>query len=187
MFPKPTAKSQQGTTQITAFLGPMLLAVYDWGVDVELSIRYLIVTFSQYFQRVEVVLAAPVGCRRSGTCRDGDTWKKRFSALTFQPPSNRASIQLFTELLLSLHWRSLGIALAFRRTVFDIFTTGADGCPQLMVSVGCLTKAQEMARQLSFLAPGEYFGYFERTGDTVEPVSRLVGQVTAEFWGMEAS
>jgi hypothetical protein len=86
-----------------------------------------------------------------------------------------------------VHGRSFGIALAFKETVFDIFTTGADGCPQLMVSVGCLTKAQEMARQLSCLAPRESFGYFERTGDTVEPVSRLAGQVTAEFWRLEAS
>ena len=60
--------------------------------------------------------------------------------------------------------------------MFDIFTTHANGGPQLVVSVSWLTQAQEMACQLSCLVPGEYFGYFERTEDAVEPASRLEGR-----------
>jgi hypothetical protein len=51
------------------------------------------------------------------------------------------------------------------KSMFDIFTTHADGSLHLVESVGCLTKAQEMARRLSCLFPGEYFVYFERTED----------------------
>ena len=60
--------------------------------------------------------------------------------------------------------------------MFDIFTTDAGCGPRLVVSVSCLTQAQEMACQLSRLVPGEYFGYFERTEDAVELVSRLEAQ-----------
>jgi hypothetical protein len=61
--------------------------------------------------------------------------------------------------------------------MFDIFTTHADGSLQHLMSVRCLTQAQEMACQLSCLVPGEYFGYFERTEDAIEPVSRLEGRI----------
>lgn len=47
--------------------------------------------------------------------------------------------------------------------MFDIFTTHADGSPQFVISVGYLGQAQEIARELSRLVPGECFGYFERT------------------------
>jgi hypothetical protein len=60
--------------------------------------------------------------------------------------------------------------------MFDVFTTHADGSPELVVSVSRLTQAQEMACQLSCLVPGEYYGYFERTEDAVEPVSKLEGR-----------
>ena len=60
--------------------------------------------------------------------------------------------------------------------MFDVFTTHADGSPEFVVSVSSLTQAQEMACQLSCLVPGEYYGYFERTEDAVEPVSRLEGR-----------
>ncbi len=60
--------------------------------------------------------------------------------------------------------------------MFDIFTTHADGSPQLVESVNCLTQAQEMASRLSCLFPGEYFAYFERTGESTELFSYLEGQ-----------
>ena len=61
------------------------------------------------------------------------------------------------------------------RSMFDIFTTHADGSLQLVESVNCLGKAQELANRLSCLFPGEYFGYFERTEDQSHPVSRREG------------
>jgi len=73
-------------------------------------------------------------------------------------------------------WKSFGIALAFKSSMFDIFTTHADGSPQFVVSVKLLMQAQEMACQLSYVVPGEYFGYFERTQDAVASVSRLEGR-----------
>ena len=60
--------------------------------------------------------------------------------------------------------------------MFDVFTTHADGSPEFVVSVSRLTQAQEICCQLSCLAPGEYYGYFERTEAAVEPVSKLEGR-----------
>jgi hypothetical protein len=62
--------------------------------------------------------------------------------------------------------------------MFDIFTVRTDGIPQHLISIRCLTQAQEMACQLSLLAPGEYFGYFKRTEVVIEPASELDGQIT---------
>ena len=45
--------------------------------------------------------------------------------------------------------------------MFNIFTSNADGSTQF-VSVGRLSQAQQIARELSHLVPGEYFGFFER-------------------------
>jgi hypothetical protein len=64
------------------------------------------------------------------------------------------------------------------RSMFDIFTTHADGSLHLVESVGCLRKAQDLARRLSCLFPGESFGYFERTEDASASASRLEGRRT---------
>lgn len=53
------------------------------------------------------------------------------------------------------------------KSMFDIFTSRADGSLQLVESVGSLTKAQDLASRLSCLFPGEYFGCFERTGESL--------------------
>jgi hypothetical protein len=90
-------------------------------------------------------------------------------ALIIRVPSKR-------WLILLVCWKSFGIALAFKSSMFDIFTTHADGSPQFVVSVKLLMQAQEMACQLSYVVPGEYFGYFERTQDAVASVSRLEGR-----------
>ncbi len=55
--------------------------------------------------------------------------------------------------------------------MFDIFTSHADGRTQFVISVGRLSQAQEIARQLSYLVPGEYFFFFERIDD-VDHVAR---------------
>jgi hypothetical protein len=47
--------------------------------------------------------------------------------------------------------------------MFDIFTTHADGTVHFIESVNCVKKAEELARRLSCLFPGEYFAYFERS------------------------
>jgi hypothetical protein len=52
--------------------------------------------------------------------------------------------------------------------MFDIFMADADGSPQHLESVRCLSQAQEMAFQLSTLIPGKHFGYFERSEDEAE-------------------
>jgi hypothetical protein len=62
------------------------------------------------------------------------------------------------------------------RAMFDIYTAHADGSLHLIESVSCLRKAQEMARRLSCLFPGEYFGYFERTEDAAQSAPRLEGR-----------
>ena len=58
--------------------------------------------------------------------------------------------------------------------MFDIFTIQTDGGTQLVVSVSCLAQAQDVARGLSCLVPGEYFGYFERI-ENVKPVATPEG------------
>jgi hypothetical protein len=63
--------------------------------------------------------------------------------------------------------------------MFDIFMAGADGRTQHLESVSCLTQAQEMARQLSNLMPGEYFGYFERSEDRADLFSTIGGRMVA--------
>jgi hypothetical protein len=61
--------------------------------------------------------------------------------------------------------------------MFDIFATHQHGTTQLLVSVSCLTQAQDMACGLSRLIPGVYFGYFER----VENITRVAAwEVRAE-------
>ena len=57
--------------------------------------------------------------------------------------------------------------------MFDIFMAHGDGSPQHLASVRCLTQAHEMARQLSDLIPGEYFGYFERNEDEADIFSTI--------------
>ena len=61
--------------------------------------------------------------------------------------------------------------------MFDIFTTQADGSLHFIESVSCAKKAQEMARRLSCLFPGEFFAYFERTEDVV-PAPKLESRIT---------
>jgi hypothetical protein len=61
--------------------------------------------------------------------------------------------------------------------MFDIFMTHADGRPQHLASVRCLTQAQEMAFELSCLVPGEYFGYFERSEDGAGPFSPIGSRI----------
>jgi hypothetical protein len=60
--------------------------------------------------------------------------------------------------------------------MFDIFTTQPDGSLHFIESVSCAKKAQEMARRLSCLFPGECFAYFERTEDGV-PAPKLEGRI----------
>jgi hypothetical protein len=59
--------------------------------------------------------------------------------------------------------------------MFDIFTSNADGSTQFVISVFRLSQAQEIARQLSNLVPGEYFGFFERI-DEVDHVASWDGR-----------
>lgn len=59
------------------------------------------------------------------------------------------------------------------RSMFDVFTTNADGAPQLVESVSCSEQAQELAHRLSCLFPGAYFGWFERNEDASQQKSRL--------------
>jgi len=56
--------------------------------------------------------------------------------------------------------------------MFDIFTTREDGSPWLVESVDCAKKAEDLARRLSCLFPGEYFGCFERAENAAQGVSR---------------
>jgi hypothetical protein len=63
--------------------------------------------------------------------------------------------------------------------MFDIFMAHEDGRPQHLASVRCLTQAQEMARQLSSLIPGEYFGYFERSEEGAGPFSTIGSPIVA--------
>ena len=49
----------------------------------------------------------------------------------------------------------------------------ADGRPQHLESVRCLTQAQEMTFQLSLLVPEKYFGYFERSEDDADLLSTV--------------
>jgi hypothetical protein len=62
--------------------------------------------------------------------------------------------------------------------MFDVFMTHSDGRAQHLMSVRCLAQAQEMARELSCLVPGEYFGYFEHTEDDITFVSQSEGLIT---------
>jgi hypothetical protein len=55
-----------------------------------------------------------------------------------------------------------GSGLTHKSSVFDIFTTAADGRADFVLYVGSSFEAQETASGLSRLMPGEYFGYFER-------------------------
>ena len=61
--------------------------------------------------------------------------------------------------------------------MFDVFMAHADGRPEHLMSVGYLTQAQEMARQLSCLAPGEYFGYFERSEPGADAFSTIGSRI----------
>lgn len=70
-----------------------------------------------------------------------------------------------------------GIPVAFSCVMFDVFMAHADGRPEHLMSVGYLTQAQEMARQLSCLAPGEYFGYFERGEHGADPFSTIESRI----------
>jgi hypothetical protein len=73
------------------------------------------------------------------------------------------------------------LAKASRRkmtAMFDIFTTQPDGSLHFIECVNCAKKAQEMARRLSCLFPGECFAYFERTEDIV-PAPKLEGRITS--------
>jgi hypothetical protein len=73
------------------------------------------------------------------------------------------------------------LAKASRRkmtAMFDIFTTQPDGSLHFIESVSCATKAQEMARRLSCLFPGECFAYFERT-EGIVPAPKLEGRITS--------
>jgi hypothetical protein len=62
------------------------------------------------------------------------------------------------------------------KSMFDIFTTAADGSLHLVESVSCLRKAEDLARRLSRLFPGEYFGCFERTEEASQPAPRPEGR-----------
>jgi hypothetical protein len=62
------------------------------------------------------------------------------------------------------------------KSMFDIFTTAADGSLHLVESVSCLRKAEDLARRLSSLFPGEYFGCFERSEEAPQPVPRAEGR-----------
>jgi hypothetical protein len=64
--------------------------------------------------------------------------------------------------------------------MFDIFMADADGRPQYLESVRCLTQAQEMAFQLSRLIPGAYFGCFERSEDEADLFS-MIGRRMADM------
>ena len=94
-----------------------------------------------------------------------DTGKKPFSSLIIHPiPFQSPLFQLFTQAFILVRRKKLfGIPFAFNRVMFDMFMAHADGRPKHLMSVGYLIQAQEMARQLSSLIPGEYFGYFERS------------------------
>jgi hypothetical protein len=61
--------------------------------------------------------------------------------------------------------------------MFDIFMAHGDGRPQRLASVRCLAQANEMARQLSNLIPGEYFGYFERSEDEADLFSTIGSRI----------
>jgi hypothetical protein len=61
--------------------------------------------------------------------------------------------------------------------MFDIFMAQADGRPQHLASVRCLTQAQEIARQLSSLIPGGYFGYFECSEDGADLFSTIGSRI----------
>jgi len=61
--------------------------------------------------------------------------------------------------------------------MFDIFTTHADGSLHLLESLGCLKDAEDLARRLSCLFPGEHFGCFERSENAAaQPASKLEGR-----------
>ncbi len=68
------------------------------------------------------------------------------------------------------HWRRT------MKSMFDIFTTAADGSLHFVESVSCLRKAEDLARRLSSLFPGEYFGCFERSEEAAWPVPRAEGR-----------
>jgi hypothetical protein len=62
--------------------------------------------------------------------------------------------QLFTQAFILVRRKKLfGIPVAFNWVMFDIFMAHADGRAEHLMSVGYLTQAQEMARQLSYLTP----------------------------------
>ena len=58
-----------------------------------------------------------------------------------------------------------GSGLTHNSSVFDIFTTAANGRAHFVLSVGSSFEAQETACRLSRLMPGEYFGHFERVNE----------------------
>jgi hypothetical protein len=86
--------------------------------------------------------------------------------------------QLFTQAFILVRRKKLfGIPVAFNWVMFDIFMAHADGRAEHLMSVGYLTQAQEMARQLSYLTPGEYFGYFERSERGADPFSTIGSRI----------
>lgn len=58
-----------------------------------------------------------------------------------------------------------GGELKNNNSLFDIFTIDIEGRAQFVLSVTSSLKAQETARRLSRLMPGEFFGYFERINE----------------------
>ena len=74
-----------------------------------------------------------------------------------------------------------GSGLTNNSSVFDIFTTAADGRVDFVLSVGSSFEAQETVYQLSRLMPGEYFGHFERINEDDCIFERIRGQTGSEL------
>jgi hypothetical protein len=58
-------------------------------------------------------------------------------------------------------------------SMFDIYTTEADGTLMLVESVEGRTKAEDTALRLSVLFPGESFAYFERSEPLFDPAAKI--------------
>ena len=77
-----------------------------------------------------------------------------------------------------------GSGLTNNSSVFDIFTTAADGRAQFVLSVGSSFEAQETAYRLSSLMPGEYFGYFEKINEDDSTFGRFEARRKASWFSV---